>query len=91
MVMSKIISKSSLVLAASPETEWGIAKKGRDRIDGRIMNGINSVEPQIIMVIVIVVLFYFLPLNYIRFQTIKCTYTPYSVRSTLDTLVTGVH
>jgi hypothetical protein len=58
MVMSKIISKSSLVLAASPETEWGIAKKGRDRIDGRIMNGINSVEPQI--VIVIVILFYFI-------------------------------
>lgn len=88
MVMSKIISKSSLVLAASPETEWGIAKKGRDRIDGRIMNGINSVEPQII---IIIILYIFLPLNYIRFQTIKCTYTPYSVRSTLDTLVTGVH
>jgi hypothetical protein len=48
-VQSKIISKSSLVLASSPETKWGIARKRRDHIDGRFINGINSVEPQVLI------------------------------------------
>lgn len=87
MVMFKIISKSSLVLAASPETKWGIARKGRDRIDGRILDGINSVEPQIIMTIMIFILlfcllcFFFTPELYplSNHQMYNILRTPYGV------------